>query len=137
MGLGGKKVGWRREAKSGEGLADATWANWGTMIASRLAISCTFDGDGWQDIRTHAFNLDPAVFADEWLIFMKSERHKCEMEMKKVDLFMYSKECDMDSKPPYTLIIKWDGNRVSGIEKKTPPLWVDNFVRDEQIAEHE
>ncbi len=44
-------------------------------------------------------------------------------------------EYDIDSKLPYTLIIKWDIRNVLDIRKKTPALWKDGFVRDEQLMQ--
>jgi hypothetical protein len=44
-------------------------------------------------------------------------------------------EYDMDAKLPFTLILKWDARRVIGIERKTPPVWQDDFARDEKIAQ--
>jgi hypothetical protein len=41
---------------------------------------------------------------------------------------------DMDTVPPSSLILKWDVRHVIGIEKKTPPLWKDGFLRDEQLV---
>lgn len=43
-------------------------------------------------------------------------------------------EYDMDAKPPYTLIVKWDVRHVTGIEQTTPAFWQDGLKRDEYVA---
>jgi hypothetical protein len=43
-------------------------------------------------------------------------------------------EYDMDSEPPFSLILKWDVRHVVGVQRKMPALWKDDFVRDEQIV---
>lgn len=43
-------------------------------------------------------------------------------------------EYDMDANPPFSLVLKWGTREVKGIEKKSPPLWQQGFVRDEQVA---
>ncbi len=43
-------------------------------------------------------------------------------------------EYDMDANPPFSLIVKWDARKVTDVKKKTPVLWKDGFVRDEQIV---
>ncbi len=42
-------------------------------------------------------------------------------------------EYDMDSTPPFSLILKWDVRHVIEVQRKTPALWKDGFVRDEQV----
>lgn len=42
-------------------------------------------------------------------------------------------EYDMDANPPFSLIVKWDARKVIDVERKTPVLWREGFVRDEQI----
>jgi outer membrane protein assembly factor BamE (lipoprotein component of BamABCDE complex) len=42
-------------------------------------------------------------------------------------------EYDMDSSPPSSLTLKWDVRQVTDVQRKTPALWKDGFVRDEQI----
>jgi hypothetical protein len=42
-------------------------------------------------------------------------------------------EYDMDASPPFSLILKWDARHVIDVQKKTPALWKEGFVRDEQI----
>ena len=42
-------------------------------------------------------------------------------------------EYDMDASPPFSLILKWDARHVIDIQMKTPVLWKEGFVRDEQI----
>ena len=43
-------------------------------------------------------------------------------------------EYDMDANPPFSLILKWDARQVTNVQRKTPVLWKDGFVRDEQIV---
>ena len=42
-------------------------------------------------------------------------------------------EYDMDTQPGYTLTLRWDARKVTGVEKG-PALWKDNFVRDERLG---
>jgi hypothetical protein len=42
-------------------------------------------------------------------------------------------EYDMDANPPFSLILKWDARKVIDVERKTPALWKEGVVRDEQI----
>ena len=42
-------------------------------------------------------------------------------------------EYDLDADPPFSLILKWDARQVIEIQQKTPALWKDGFIRDEQI----
>lgn len=43
-------------------------------------------------------------------------------------------EYDMDGETPFTLVVKLSKGWVVGAEKKTPPLWQEGFIRDEQIV---
>lgn len=43
-------------------------------------------------------------------------------------------EYDMDTNPPFSLILKWDRRQVVNVQKKVPPLWKEGFVRDKQIV---
>jgi len=43
-------------------------------------------------------------------------------------------EYDMDADRPFSLILKWDARQVIGVQRKTPALWKQGFVRDEQIV---
>lgn len=43
-------------------------------------------------------------------------------------------EYDMDSAPPFSLILKWDASRVVDVQRKSPVLWREGLTRDEQIV---
>lgn len=43
-------------------------------------------------------------------------------------------EYDMDADPPFSLILKWNSRYVVDVQKKSPPLWKEGFVRDKQIV---
>jgi hypothetical protein len=44
-------------------------------------------------------------------------------------------EYDMDAKPAYSLILKWQARSIIRVERKSPALWKDGLKRDAQIAE--